>query len=102
MAKYLLLSFAVLVLVLSGSAASAEPVAADPPLFAVEQVEPVSSPLCIAEKPDVLFEIKPRFAVSICQGNACDKTSDCRPPGVAECAQCWCIGPAGDKSCGCI
>ena len=100
MTKYLLLS-SVLLFILAGSVASAEPAATNPPLFVIEQTEP-ASPLCPAESPDVLFEIKPRQAVSICQGNPCDKTADCRPAGVAECAQCYCIGPAGDKHCGCI
>ena len=100
MTKYLLLS-SVLLLALAGSAAAAEPAAAAPPLFALEQAAP-ASPLCPAESPEGLFEIKPRLAVPICQGDACTKTSDCRPPGLPECAQCWCIGPAGDKSCGCI
>jgi hypothetical protein len=102
MAKFLLLCSLTLVLVLSGSAAFAAPPAADPPFFVVEQAEtaPDSAPQCVAEAP--VFEIKPKMAVSICQGNACTKTSDCRPAGVAECANCWCLGPAGDKSCGCF
>lgn len=104
MAKYLLLCSVFLVLVLAGSAASADPVATapPPPLFAADQVASASPPLCEAPAPEGLFDIKPKRMVSSCQGNGCDKTSDCRPPGVPDCAQCWCIGPAGDKSCGCI
>jgi len=102
MTRYLLLCTALLVL--AGSAAFAEPVGTNPPppLFAVEQVAPASAPQCAAQVPDGLFDIKPKPTVPICQGNPCDKTSDCRPVGVPECAQCWCIGPAGDKHCGCI
>lgn len=100
MAKHLLLSSLIFVLALAGSAASAEPLATDPPLAGVEQVEP--APVCMAQELDIFLELKPKPTVSICQGNPCDKTSDCRPVGVPECAQCWCIGPAGDKHCGCI
>jgi hypothetical protein len=99
MAKYLLLWS--LTLVLAGSAASAEPEAPDLPLFVVEQA-PATAPAqqCTEQAP--AFEIKPKLTVSICQGNACTKTSDCRPAGVADCANCWCLGPVGDKSCGCF
>jgi hypothetical protein len=99
MAKYLLLWS--VTLFLAGSAASAEPIATDPRLGGVEQVEPASMLLCPAQEQDVLLVLKSKF-VSSCQGDPCTKTSDCRPAGVPDCAQCSCVGPAGDKSCACI
>jgi hypothetical protein len=103
MTKYLLLWS--VTLVLAGSAASAEPPAAHPPLAGVLQVEPAPAPLCKAQAPDLLLALNPKpqpKLVPICQGDGCTKTSDCRPAGLPECAQCWCLGPAGDKSCGCF
>ena len=88
-------------LVLAGSAALADPAAVDPRLGGMEQVAPAAAPMCMAQEPVELFALKPKV-VSSCQGNPCDKTIDCRPAGVPDCAQCFCVGPAGDKSCACI
>lgn len=100
MTKYLLLWSVTLVLV--GSAAPAEPLAAPPSLVGVlQQAEPGSAPLCKAQVLDLFVAPRPKL-VPICQGNGCTKTLDCRPSGVPECAQCFCLGPAGDKSCGCF
>ncbi len=97
MAKYLLLWS--VTLVLAGSAALAEPLATDPPLLGIEQLEPAPA-LCMPQELNGFLEPQPRM-VPICHGDPCTTTSDCRPVGVPECAQCWCIGPAGDKWCGC-
>jgi hypothetical protein len=99
MAKYLLLWS--VTLVLAGSAALAAPLASAPPLVGVEQAAPAPAPLCMAQEVDVLLALETQL-VPICQGNGCTKTSDCRPAGLPECANCWCIGPAGDKSCACF
>lgn len=100
MTKYLLLWSVTLVFM--GSAASAEPLAAHPSLAGVlQQMEPGSAAQCKAQKPDMFLPLQPKL-VPICQGNPCTKTLDCRPPGLPECAGCFCIGPAGDKSCGCF
>ena len=101
MVKNLLLWSVTLVLILTGSAALAEPLATDPPLFAVEQAEPAPASLCMAQELTMFPKPRP-MVVPICQGNGCTKTSDCRPVGLPECAQCWCLGPAGDKSCSCF
>ena len=100
MTKYLLLWS--VVLVLAGSAAPAEPLAAHSPLVGVlQQVGPNPAPLCKAQESDGFLVLNPKL-VPVCQGNACTTTLDCRPSGVPECAQCFCLGPAGDKSCGCF
>lgn len=100
------LSLFALALLLVGGAASAAPTppaapaASAPALLAgleAAQAPPVQE--CAAQ--DWLSQIQ-KEGVPICQGNGCDKTADCRPVGLPECAQCFCVGPAGDKSCACI
>src|SRR5262245_3856386 len=62
------------VLVLAGGAALAEPLPADPPLFAVEPAEPAPT-LCVGEELTNGF-LKPQPMVASCHGDPCTKLSD--------------------------
>lgn len=99
MTKYLLLWS--VTLFLAGSAARAEAPATQPTLAGVLQAAAAPAPLCESQKPDLFNAFNARL-VPICQGNPCDKTADCRPAGLPECSNCFCLGRAGDKSCSCF
>lgn len=99
MTKSLLLCSVLLLFV--GSAARAEALPTSPPLFAAEQAVAAPAQACLTQEMSFLNGLATAL-VPICQGNSCTKTSDCRPAELPECAQCWCLGPAGDKSCGCF
>jgi len=99
MAKTLLLC-SVAFLLAAGTVLAQAPAGA-PPLFGPEPAQAASAQVCMAQELDVLAGLQTQD-VPICAGNPCDKTMDCRPAGLPECANCWCIGPAGDKWCGCF
>ncbi len=103
MAKTLLLWSVVLILAAS-AAFAAPPAPAAPsgaqPVKAAPILEPTAAPLCL-QAADVFAPLNLKL-VPICQGDGCSKTADCRPAGLPECANCWCVGPAGDKSCACF
>lgn len=93
----LLFAFALL---LVGSVASATTVPPAAPLApALEAAQAPAAQECASQ--DWLAQIQ-KEGVPICAGDGCDKTADCRPSGLPECANCWCLGPAGDKSCACF
>ena len=109
MAKTLLLC--TVLLVLAASAAFAAPPAPAAPaaanlqmaIFAPVETAPDVAPVCVEKEMAAALGIGALAEdPPICAGDGCDKTADCRPAGLPECANCWCIGPAGDKWCACF
>lgn len=111
MRKHLFWALVLIAVVFAGSSASAQPVAAPAPMPAVAAPPSVPALALSAtgecKAASVAGELEVMLGVSaegvpICHGNDCKKNSDCRPAEFPECANCWCIGPLGDKFCSCF
>jgi hypothetical protein len=111
MRKHLFWALVLISVVFSGSAASAEAVASPAPLPGVAAPAPLPAlaasgagecqAASAAKELEVMLGVTAK-GVPICHGNDCKKNSDCRPAEFPECANCWCIGPLGDKFCSCF
>ena len=114
MRKHLFWALVLISVVFAGPAASAQPVPAPVAIPAVTaSVAPAALPAlatsgageCQAASASRELEVMlgvTAKGVPACHGNDCKKNADCRPVGLPECSNCWCIGPLGDKFCSCF